>query len=321
MAKDTLVEREKSRQDLGFGTKLTERSTRLINKDGLFNVRRKGQSFEAWLNAYHRLIVMSWRKFVFLIFVYYTFLNLLFAGIYYLIGIEHLTGIDTSTAHAQFWDAFFFSSQTLTTVGYGRIAPTGFLMSFVAAIESLIGLTTFAIITGLVYGRFSRPNPKIRFSKNIIVAPYLDTNGLMFRMVNERSNQLINVTVSLLMSRIEERNGHPYRRYYALDLERNKVTFFPTNWTIVHPITKESPLFGETAETMKASDTEFLIALEGTDDTFADAVYTRTSYLHNELVFGAKFKQMLETDEIGNTYVLDLDLVDDFERVGLNQPA
>lgn len=315
--KNTLVEKERNRQDLGFGTKMTDRQTRLITNAGQYNVKRVGQSFEAWLNAYNRLITMSWRKFFVLVIAVYFVLNLIFAYTYYLIGVEHLAGVDMSNTHSQFWDAFFFSSQSLTTVGYGRIAPMGYLTSWVASIEALLGLMMFALITGLLYGRFSRPNPRILFSKNAIIAPYLDTNALMFRMVNEKSNQLINMEVSLVFSKVEEKHGVRNRKYYGLTLERAKVNFFPTNWTIVHAITEESPIFGETLESLNAADAEFMIAVQGIDDTFSDSVHIRHSYFHDVLVWGAKFKPMLENDG-DESYILDLSKINDFDEVPLN---
>lgn len=316
--KDLLVENEKNRQDLGFGTKVTNREARLITDNGQFNIRRKGQSFFAWLNAYNRLITMSWTKFVVITFLFYATLNFVFAFIYLLIGVdnEHFSGMNLSSSHSQFWDAFFFSAQTLTTVGYGRIAPVSFSASWVSSLESLLGLMIFAIITGLLYGRFSRPNPRILFSKNALFAPYLDVNALMFRIVNERSNQIINIEVNVVFSRIEEKNGASSRRYYGLTLERSKVNFFPTNWTIVHPITEDSPLFGETAESLAKSDAEILVAIQGVDDTFADTIYTRVSYLHSEMVWGAKFTPMLDSE--GDTYFLDLNKIDEYEKTSLN---
>lgn len=315
--KNLLVERERNRQDLGFGSKMTDRRTRLITNSGQFNVKRVGQSFEAWLNAYNRLITISWRKFFVLVLLVYLILNLVFAYSYYLIGVEHLAGVDMTNTHSQFWDAFFFSAQSLTTVGYGRIAPIGFVASWVAGIEALMGLMMFAIITGLLYGRFSRPNPRILFSQNILIAPYLNTNALMFRMVNEKSNQLINMEVSLVFSKVEEKDGIKNRRYYGLTLERAKVNFFPTNWTIVHAITEDSPLYFETPESLAASDAEFMIAAQGIDDTFSDAVHIRHSYFHDELVWGAKFKPMLDNDG-EESYVLDLRKINDFDEVNLN---
>ncbi len=315
--KNKLVENERNRQDLGFGTKMTDSKTRLITNNGQFNVKRKGQSFWAWFNAYNRLITMSWRKFFLLVISIYFVLNLVFASLYYLIGVEHLVGVDMTNTHSQFWDAFFFSAQSLTTVGYGRIAPIGFAASWLASIEALMGLMMFALITGLLYGRFSRPNPRILFSKNAIIAPYLDTNAYMFRMVNEKSNQIINMEVSLVFSKVEEKEGQRNRRYLGLTLERSKVNFFPTNWTLVHAITEESPLFGETLESLAATDAEFMIAVQGIDDTFADAVHIRHSYFHDELVWGAKYKPMLENDG-EESYVLDLSKIDDYDQVALN---
>lgn len=315
--KNLLVERERNRQDLGFGTKMTDSRTRLITNNGQFNVKRVGQSFEAWLNTYNRLITIRWSTFFLLVLLVYLILNLVFAGLYYFIGVEHLAGVDMATTHSQFWDSFFFSAQSLTTVGYGRIAPIGFAASFVAGIEALTGLMMFAIITGLLYGRFSRPNPRILFSKNALIAPYLDTNALMFRMVNEKSNQIINMEVSLVLSKVEERNGVKNRQYYGLTLERAKVNFFPTNWTIVHAITEDSPFYGETPESLAASDAEFMIATQGIDDTFADPVHKRHSYFHDELVWGAKFKPMLENDG-EESYILDLSKIDDYDNVPLN---
>ncbi|MFN3487694.1 MAG: ion channel [Emticicia sp.] len=315
--KDSLVEKERNRQDLGFGTKMTDRQTRLLTNNGNFNVKRVGQSFEAWLNLYNRLLTIRWGTFILVVLLVYLVLNLIFAGLYYRIGVEHLVGVDMTNARSQFWDAFFFSAQSLTTVGYGRIAPVGFAASFVAGIEALTGLMMFAIITGLLYGRFSRPNPRILFSRNAIIAPYLDTNALMFRMVNEKSNQIINLSVSLVFSKVEEKNGIRNRQYYGLTLERSKVNFFPTNWTIVHAITEDSPLYGETPESLAKADTEFMIATEGVDDTFADAVHKRHSYFYDELIWGAKFKPMLENNG-DESYILDLRKIHDFDLVSLN---
>jgi len=315
--KNILVETEQNRQDLGFGTKLTNRRTRLLTANGKFNIKRKGQSFEAWLNIYNRFIMMPWSIFFIIVLLVYLLLNFIFAGTYYVIGVEHLIGVNMTSTHSQFWDAFFFSAQSLTTVGYGRISPDGFAASWVSSIESLVGLMMFAIVTGLLYGRFSRPNPRIVFSSNALISPYLGINALMFRMANERSNQLINMDVSMVFSKIEERGGVANRRYYALKLERSKVNFFPSNWTVVHPITEDSPLYAETPESLAVTDAEFMIAIQGVDDTFADDVHVRHSYIYQELVWGAKFTSMIEGDG-EESYILDLRKVGDYEEIALN---
>lgn len=315
--KNVLVENERNRQDLGFGTKLTDRRKRLLKQDGQFNVKRKGQSFEAWLNIYNRFIMMPWKVFFLIVLLVYLILNFIFAITYYLIGVEHLIGVNMTSTHSQFWDAFFFSAQSLTTVGYGRISPDGFAASWVSSIESLVGLMMFAIVTGLLYGRFSKPTARILFSENALIAPYLNINALMFRMVNERSNQLINMEVSMVFSKIEVRNGVPNRRYYGLPLERAKVNFFPTDWTIVHPLTEDSPLYNETPESLATSDAEFMIAIQGIDDTFADAVYVRHSYKTEEIIWGAKFTPIVE-DDGDEAYVLDLKKVGNYRSADLN---
>ncbi|MCS5489896.1 ion channel [Algoriphagus limi] len=317
-AKISKLEEERNRKDSGFGTATTSNRARLILPDGSFNVKRKGQSFSAWLNLYHRMITMPVFEFVLVIAFSYFIVNLVFAGIYYSIGIEHLSGIDEQTQFVSpFWGAFFFSSQTLTTVGYGHISPLGSLTNAVAAVEALVGLMMFALITGLVYGRFSTPSPKILFSRNILVSPYLDMNGLMFRMINERNSHLINVKVNVMMSRNEkDETGKLTRKYYNLALERDFIQFFSTSWTVVHPITPDSPFFKETPEKMAASDTEILIAVEGMNDAYSDSVHVRTSYLYNEFVWGRKFVPILS--EKGTGYIIDLDKINDSMEASLN---
>jgi len=315
--RDLLVEKEEKRFDLGFGKQIVDQSTRLVNPDGSFNVRRTNQSFHGWLNLYHRLITTSWMHFLLLVGMGFLLTNLLFAGLFVWVGVEHLQGADQTSAWTRFYDAYFFSAQTLTTVGYGRIAPVGFAASLLAAIESTMGLLAFALATGLLYGRFSRPEAKILFSEKAVVAPYLDTTALMFRIVNERANQLIEVNVDVALSMLETLpGGKRTRKYYALPLERNKVNFFPVNWTLVHPMTEESPIFGKTAEELIAADAEFLILIRATEDTFSQIVYARSSYHASEIVWGAKFQPMYDNTDSGTT-TLDIAKMSDYQVVPL----
>lgn len=314
---ESLVEKEQKRQDLGFGTKVTDTQTRMIRPTGDFNVKRIGQPYSAWLNSYHRLITMHWAAFIFVIFFCYFVVNLAFASAYFAIGIENLNGVDVGSQKLNpFWSGFFFSSQTLTTVGYGHISPSGALTSSVAAVEALLGLMMFAIITGLLYGRFSKPRPQISFSQEAIIAPYLDINGLMFRMVNLKSNQLINLNVDVIFSRNEQTDTGILRKYYGLDLERSAVKFFPMGWTVVHPITIKSPMYGETNESLALSDAEILISVEGTNDTYADPIHVRKSYMYDELAWGVKFTTMMSNNH--HEYVIDLSKVGNYETMPLN---
>ena len=313
-----LVEQERRRDDLGFGTKLTNSLSRLVNQDGSYNVVRVNSTLWDRLNIYNRLITMGWAQFLGWILVAYLVANTLFAGIYVLAGSHTLVGVDEKVLNGPFWKCFFFSSQTLTTVGYGHISPNNFLTSSIAAFESMLGLLAFALATGLLYGRFSRPIAHVRFSKQSVFAPYLDVNGWMFRIINTRANQLINLEISVTLSRLEAKpDGSLYRKYYVLHLERNKVAFFPTNWTIVHPITDQSPLYGCTPEDLERSDAELLVSLQALDDTFVQNVHKRFSYRYNEIRWGHKFRPMFNGSQ-QDTVVLDLNMLDDTEEAALN---
>jgi inward rectifier potassium channel len=315
---DILLQNEEDRKDLGFGTRLTDVSMRLLNPNGTINVKRTNVPFWERINLFHRLTVMSWPRFLLAVFCLFFLTNCLFSGFYILIGTEHLLGIIGTSMSERFWESFFFSAQTLTTVGYGRISPVGHLASAVAAIEALMGLLSFALATGLLYGRFSRPIPKILFSRNILVSPYLEIEGLMFRIINERSSELIDLKVDVTLSRIETLpNGTKTRKYYTLKLERSQVNLFPISWTIVHPIIEESPLYEQTPELLAESDAEFLIFIRAIDETFSQAVHLRYSYRFNEMVWDAKFRPMFDSGQaLGKPLEIDVQNIHLFDLVG-----
>ena len=300
------------KRDLGFGSKLYRKGVRLINKDGTFNVERRGAPWFRPYDFYNTLIKMSWLKFFGLVFIYYFTLNLIFSLLYLAVGIENLSGTEGETPFEHFLDAFFFSAQTVTTLGYGRISPMGTSASVVAAIESLIGLLGFALVTGIMYGRFARPNARIRFSNNMLVAPYQEGKGLMFRMVNMRSSELIEIEVQVIASLIEP--GMKKRVFKRLDLQLSKINFLALSWTVNHIITDESPLSGLSKGDLLARDAEFIILVKAFDDVFSQTVYQRHSYKAHEIVFDAKFKSIIHpTGE--NKILLDLDQIDDFQAI------
>ncbi len=302
-------------EDLGIGSKAAEARVRLLNRDGSFNVRRKGLPFFSWFSGYHYLISIPWWKFNLMILIAYIAINALFGAVYTAIGLSGLAGIDGHTLPEQYLQAVFFSTQTFTTVGFGRIAPVGTAANTAAALESLTGLLCFAFATGLVYGRFSRPIAKIIFSRSALIAPYENITGFMFRVANQRSNQLIDVSATVTLSRAETNGaGHRTRKFYPLELERPSVTFFHLSWTVVHPIDQNSPLFGVTKEQLDESEAEFLILLKGFDDVFSQTVHTRTSYKSKEVLYGHRFKGIIRTGSDGMTEI-DLDKIHDYERV------
>jgi inward rectifier potassium channel len=305
-------------RDLGLGTKVSNQAQRMINRDGSFNVDRRGLPFFQSLSVYHTLIRTSWFKFNTLLVASFLAMNGFFAILYMILGFEHLVGAIGAGPLDRFTESFFFSTQTFTTVGYGRISPVGFLTNTVATFESMAGWLYFAMAAGLFYGRFSRPHARIIFSRNAIIAPYRSGTAFEFRIANERDNQLIEVEAQVLLARREHHNGQMKRRFYPLTLERTQVTFFPLTWTVVHPIDEASPLFGVTPESLTESDAEFLILLKAFDDTFSQTVHARSSYKHEEVIVGARFGTIYGTGAGGKT-IVELHKIHDIERADLQQ--
>lgn len=301
--------------DLGFGSQPVIKNQPLVNKDGSPNVRRVGLPRFNTANNYHILITMSWTKFWLLVLSGYLTLNIIFAFIYFSIGPQGLTATSGASTFRRFMDAFFFSAQTISTVGYGRISPNGMMSNSVAALESMMGLLAFALATGLLYGRFSRPSAQIVYSKNMLVAPYLENGkGVMFRLANLRRNILIDLQIEIIFSFNETVDGKTMRRFYPLELERRKVSMLTMNWTVVHPLDDKSPLKDMTQEDLEKAEAGFAILLRAFDDTFSQTIHSRTAYQYNEIIWNAKFKPIFDRDEDGRI-VLDLSKINDHELV------
>lgn len=303
--------------DLGFGPLVSSRRNyRLLNHDGTFNVRISHGSLWQQLVSYHGLLTMSWPRFLGLFSILYLALNLTFAGLYTYAGRHALEGtLEAST----FWRAFFFSVHTFATVGYGNLFPATFAANVLVTFESLVGLMTFTLTTGLVFARFSRPVADIAFSRKALIIPYQQGAAFAFRIANRRRNQLVHLDVVLIHSRFENTETGRHRKYYPLTLERKHVAFFPLNLTVVHPITQDSPLRRWTHDMLMAAEAEFNILITAVDETFAQTVHSRASYNAAELVFGRRFKLMYH--EENGEYVLDLDKIDDAETVPLPETS
>ena len=311
------MKKKAEENELGFGTKTSVQKTRLINKDGSFNVDRIEVSRWGSTSFYHALITMPWRKFNFIVFIYFVSINLFFACLYFFSGMEGLRGVEATTKGNQFLEAFFFSKQTFSTVGFGRLSPGNNLTSSIAAIESLIGLLGFALATGLLYGRFSRPKASMIFSKNAIIAPFKDGKAFQFRLANKmRNSQITDMSCRITVAKLEIENGVPIRRFRPVELEIKNIIFFPMTWTINHPIDESSPLFGMTEKDLKDADIEFLISLNGFDDTFSQTVNSRFSYTHEEIIYGAKWVSVFSVNSKGQTSQ-NLNKISHYELVAL----
>lgn len=283
--------------ELGFGRNVTT-DGRLMDPDGTFKVVRESQT--NWHNVYFHLMTMSWRRFFALFFCCFVLINVFFALCYCALGKGQFNGATGDTWTQQFTAAFFFSSQTLTTVGYGHISPATLASSLFASFELFVGLLTFALISGLLYGRFSRPNAKVVFSEKMVVAPYKDLRGLMFRMGNIRRSELIEAEVQVIVALNQLNNaGHPERRYFTLPLEYSKISFFSMSWTVVHALDDKSPLYELSPEELVQSRTEFMVLLKAVEEANQQTVFTRHSYTADEIVWDAKFQPIMTRNAQG----------------------
>lgn len=305
----------RSDETTGFGTYSKDNSGRYYDKDGLPNVRKKGLNIFESLSWYHTMINLPSSHFLLLIFLFYIFINLIFTWIYALIGIEHLVGIKDGNTFEQFMELFFFSTQTFTTVGYGRISPMGMMVSGVATFEAFLGLLSFALATGLFYGRFSRPKAHLRFSKNMLISPFKEGKALMFRLAPYKNNYLSEVEVKLTLAVREEENGVWMNKFYALETQIQRINMLILSWTVVHPIDEKSPLFGLSDQEILSTPMEVLVFIKGFDEAYSNAVITRTSYLNTEIVSQAKFKIMYGPDSDANTTILDFRLLDVYDKL------
>jgi inward rectifier potassium channel len=303
----------------GFGAFSSNSAGRFYNREGGPNIVKRGVNLFDRYSWYHTMLEMSRTKFIFLIFSFYILINLVFAAIYYAIGPEHLAGMNRSSTMKSFSEVFFFSTQTFTTVGYGRISPVGFLTSAVATLEAFLGLLSFAIATGLFYGRFSRPRPFLKFSHNALISPYKDGIALMFRMAPFKNNRLADAEVKLTFAMRIDENGKMANKFYGMDVEIAKVNALALSWTVVHPINEESPLAGLGHEDLVSTNAEVLVFIKAFDDVFANTVMTRTSYIASEIIWGGKFKIMYYPNEERTKTILDLEMINDYDKVDLPQ--
>lgn len=290
MTQPGLVNEDEGR-DLGFGAVVARESRRrLLNRDGSFNVARRGLRLASSLSLYHLLLTTSWTRFIGLLAGSYLALNGGFGVAFLLCGPEALVG----GAGSAFGRAFFFSVETFSTIGYGNVVPVGLAANLVVTLEALVGLLWLALATGLLFARFSRPTARVVFSRTAVIAPYRGIKAFEFRIANVRSSQLIEVSATVMLARFEEAGGRQVRRFYNLALERSSVVFFPLSWTIVHPIDETSPLKDLTRDDLRRSDGEFLVLLSGVEETFAQRVHVRSSYKWDEVVWGARFSDILD---------------------------
>ncbi len=297
----------KLNNDTGFATNSQDRSGRFLNKDGSYNLVKVGMPFRTRFSIFHDMLNLPMWKFIAVIFIFYIAVNIFFTCIYYFIGPEQLNGLTLGNNWKIFREMFYFSTQTLTTVGYGHVNPSGDAANIVAAIEALTGFLSLAIATGLIYGRFSKPRSYLIFSDHALISPYKNGTAIMFRFAAYKDKHtLTDLEVKVNTGLVVVENEKPSYKYFSLELERSKVESMPMSWTVVHPIDEHSPFFGFTEDDMKSADVELYVMLRGFDDVFSNYVQQRTSYTFEEIVFNRKFVPMYKEAGDGDSTILEL---------------
>jgi inward rectifier potassium channel len=256
-----------------------------IIKNRRFDVVRTGVSHSHWSDPYHLLLTIDWAQFLALTALGYIATNTLFAFLY-LAGGESIK----NARPGSFLDAFFFSVQTMATIGYGAMYPQTDYANFLVSLEALIGLLGVAMATGLMFARFSRPTAKVLFSRVAVITPHNGLPTLMLRVANERRNQILEAQIGLSLLRNEvTTEGHYMRRFYDLKLLRSQTRIFALSWMVMHVIDENSPLYGETPESLAQEETDLIVTLTGIDETVSQTVHARHYYVTDEILWNMRF--------------------------------
>ncbi len=267
----------------------------IMNRDGGFNVVRKGVPKFYWGDFYHLLLTLSWPKFLAFVGIGYVVLNVVFALAYLATGdgIEH-------ARRGNFLDTFFFSVQTMATIGYGVMHPKTLSANVLVAIEALLGLLGVAMATGLMFARFSIGRARVLFSRVAVITPYNDMPTLMFRVANERENWILEAQIHLTLVRSEiSTEGYEMRRFYDLPLVRSHSPLFSLSWTVMHTIDESSPLYGVTAAEIAKDNMELLMIFTGLDETLSQTIHARHSFISGEIIWNMKFVDILSRTKDG----------------------
>ena len=285
-------------KDPGIGTKIDEKVRRMINADGSYNVIKKG-SAKGIRDIFKYLVEISWTWFFTILFVGYIIFNLIFSLIYTYFGPENILGLDSENCSV-FFQTFFFSIQTFTTVGYGTLAPLGIATQIVASIEAFVGFLSFSLATGLLYGRFSRPRSKIKFADNFVFSKYEQGHSFKFKLTNLRDVVLQDVEAKIItMFNKENENGQLVRTYYELPITLPKIDIMALTWTLVHKIDEESPFWNKSKEEIISQHPEFLIFVNGFDEIYSERTRARKSYVVKDILWNKNFTTNFKSLENG----------------------
>ena len=283
--------------------------SKIIKPDGTLNFKVKGLPFFEKIEIHNILLSVSWLGFISIVFCFYLFTNTIFTLLYMLSGSAGLSGVDSSSN--SFIKVFYFSAQTLCTGYFTDTIPVSVRSTSLAAIGAVVGLFLFAIITGLLYSRFSKPNSKIIFSDKMLIGPYKGGNALMIRIANIKQNQLLKVSAELILLLRLEVDGVNKNMFYNLKLEQSTIGMLLLSWTLVHPIDDESPLDIFSVEEISEAKGEIILVIEGSDDILSQNVFARKSYNADDIICNAQFEDITYTDE-KNILSIDIDRLNNY---------
>lgn len=298
----------------GFDDHIGDVGDRILSKDGKGNVKKSGFHRLKHLSLFHTLIDLNIWIFWLVCFIGFVFINLAFGTFYYLGGADFLLIAPTLSETDQYLECFYFSCQTLTAVGYGHLAPTNNLVSTVASFQAFFGLMSFAVITGLLYARFSKPKAHLKFSKQAIIRPFKTGRALMFRLATYKNNDLTDVSCRIVAAFAQTQNGVTSNKFIPLDLEIDTIQEMVLNWTVVHIIDEHSPFYELSKKEIDAAKVEVIILVKGYDEYFSTYVQERTSYIWDEFRYDVQFVKMFHRDKNSNRTVLDLDKLSKTEK-------
>ncbi len=260
------------------------------------DVRRIGLSSHFWDDMYHLMLVTPWWRILVLFFVAYIGINLFFGLAYQLFG-----GVQGAN---NYWDLFFFSVQTFSTVGYGTMAPASISAEVMTTLETYVGVLVNAFAAGIVVIKFARPTARVMFSNVLVVAPFDGVPTLMVRMANARANQVFDAQIGIFLLRdVRTAEGYALRRLFDLNLTRNKTPFFTLTTTAMHPIDESSPLYGLTPEQLTRMRAQFIVTIQGVDESFMAQVHARRYYNVADIVWNAHFADVLSLAADGKVEV------------------
>lgn len=307
----TYFERFKNRfiDNTGFDDRIGDVGDRILSKNGKGNVKKKGFHQLKHLSLFHTLIDLNIWLFWIVCFVGFIFINVLFGGIYYFCGADFLLIDPGLSPINQFLECFYFSCQTLTAVGYGHLAPTGNWVSAIASFQAFFGLMSFAVITGLLYARFSKPKAHLKFSNQAIIRPFREGRALMFRLATYKNNDLTDVSCQVVAAFAQTKNGVTTNKFIPIKLEIDQIQELVLNWTVVHLIDESSPFYSLSKNDIDAAKVEIIILVKGYDEYFSTYVQERTSYIWEEFDYDVQFVRMFRRDSNNKRTILDLDKI------------